>query len=225
MSFISHNRDKGVYKSLVAPNGLHVDEDNNLIRFVNEASGQHVSPMSRLTTGLVKLNNRRIARILLELVNEPAYSRYKQASVAALLGCDEIQNFIPNDLKPNHPKKYQDVLAETRSLIEASYEQLDLKVSAINTIRRNQIAEGQLDINIPQNLKAIANLRYLLENRNEGSVVFDDWSMSFLKTYHFAGEGAGITDVAAIFSAAQSGRTSNPEFMTCSQLQLTSSQL
>lgn len=224
-SFIAQNRDKGVYKSLVAPNGLLVDEDHNLIRFVNESKGQKTSPTSRLTTGLVRLNNRRIARILLELVKEPAYSRYAQAIQGALLGCDQIENFVPNNLKPNHPKRYQDVLAETKSLIKASHEQLDLKISTINTSRRNQIAEGRLDLNIPKNLQAIANLRYLLENRKEGSVVFDDWSMSFLKTYHFAAEGAGITDVAAIFSAATSGVTNNLELMTCSQLQATSSQL
>lgn len=208
--FLSLSSGVGVYSMLAGAFANTPTAGPGLVRVVNGGGADIASPHARLTAGMVRLNNQRISRILEGLVARSSHSRYKHALVGALLGCPDIDQFVPEPLRANHPHSFADILAQTRTAVRDAAAELNAQVARDNFPQDDRVPKGHFDLSFAPYLTAIANLRYLLENRDTGSISMADWSMSRLEAYHFAADGVGITDVGAQFYRNVFGSTQDP---------------
>ncbi|NBX75289.1 MAG: hypothetical protein EBQ92_01895 [Proteobacteria bacterium] len=139
-----------------------------------------VGPGSSLSILLGFLNRDRIAK---KLVGSEGHSRYRPALTAALIGCKEsIREFLPDDLKANHPESFTDVLAETQTYMEKDFARK--KRALINYLEVDEafILENADLYGFRQaEIERIAKLRYLLTKRRD-SIDFDRWASSISKT-------------------------------------------
>lgn len=145
--------------------------------FLNNAG---VGPGSSLSLLLSALNQDRIAKLLVE---SPSHLRYRPAITAAILGCDApISNFIPDDLRGNHPPNFSDVFVETKSLMEKDLERkIKVLMRDLQLGRDAILKEANLFGFREAEVARIAKLRFLLQKR-KNPIEFDRWALSISKT-------------------------------------------
>ncbi|NBX75124.1 MAG: hypothetical protein EBQ92_01035, partial [Proteobacteria bacterium] len=136
---------------------------------------------------LVSFGNReRLARIM---VQSKAHARYRYAITAALIGCvNPIASFLPADLRANHPRSFDEVLTETRNLMEKDLERRVARTAKLQKIEDLETFASQIDRYGLREKEIIrtAKLRYLFENRSNGKILMDRWPLSLYRdSYNF----------------------------------------
>ncbi len=151
------------------------------------------STMSILTSFA---NRERIARLIIE---SPLHDSYRYAITAALIGCSEpIETFIPEKYRENHVRLFEEVLRETRlKLSENLQRKIHLSIGIVKPFDVEEFIEGVDKYGLREReVLRIAKLRYLLENRKEGPVKMDDWSLSLYRTsYDFNDGNSGLENL------------------------------
>lgn len=130
------------------------------------------------------LNFHRVAH---RITDEKHNDRYRHAVLAALIKCkDPIEDFIPEDLKSDHPKDYRDLLEETKRSIEKLYWRnaktaFDFQEFKSKDIKEFAYWQGEADRGdlLEDNIKRVSDLRYVLEQRKTNPMPMSQWSTNF----------------------------------------------
>lgn len=162
------------------PRPFHVESTDSLGKthfFLNNAG---VGPGSSLSLLLSALNQDRIAKLL---VTSPSHLRYRPAITAAILGCEEpISDFLPIDLRVDHPTEFSEVLLETKAWMERDLERkIKVLVRDLQISRNSVLKEANLFGFRDSEVIRIAKLRFLLQKR-KNPIEFDRWALSISKT-------------------------------------------
>jgi len=141
-------------------------------------------------------NRERIAKAMIQSSN---HSRYRNAITSALLGCPESpESLIPPGPKTNHPKSYSAILTETQEMMERDHKRRVQQTAQLQKIEDVEEFEAGIDRYglREKDVVRIAKLRYLLENRRNGSTAMDHWSLSLYRdSYNFNDGASGLENL------------------------------
>jgi hypothetical protein len=176
--FLKGYQDSPRYRFLPRPFHVEIQDSPGNKKYYLWNGG--VGPGSSLSILLGFLNRDRIAK---KLVASDRHSRYRPALTAALIGCKEpIEDFLPTDLRRNHPERFSEVLVETQMYMEKDLGRK--KRALVNYLETDEsvISENADLFGFRQaEVERIAKLRYLLTKRRN-SINFDRWASSISKT-------------------------------------------
>lgn len=174
----------GAYKKLFKTNSRY-QQLVPLKDSENEALARIVEANNEIYHGLARVNIQRVVDLIRE---SEGFAHFKFAIQGALLGCDNIQSFIP--------KVWIDDMSKTKVNLTTFKSDSDLTNYLGDTeIKSDPISWSCTHLNI----KSIANLRWLIEGRG---ISMQEWAMDTPKNgdlgfYRFAGLGFGLETIAS----------------------------
>ena len=176
--FLKTYQESSRYRLLPQPFHIEIQDSPETKKYYLWNRG--VGPGSSLSILLGFLNRDRIAK---KLVASESHARYRPALTAALIGCKEpIQDFVPTDLRSDHPAGFAEVLTETLTYMEKDLARKKRALGNYLAVDESVILENADLFGFRKaEVERIAKLRYLLTKRRN-SINFDRWASSISKT-------------------------------------------